>query len=64
MSNNEFVLKVTEDDIKIISAGLTELPFKYVNVLINKLQLQINEQSSKGDITNEINSDNNSVVES
>lgn len=39
-----FTLEVTEKDISIISAGLTELPYKYVNELIVKLQGQINGQ--------------------
>lgn len=40
----QFNLSVTEEDIKILSAALTELPYKYSAALIAKLQEQINAQ--------------------
>lgn len=40
----EFTLTVTEQELNIVSAGLTELPYKAVAELIGKLQGQINTQ--------------------
>lgn len=44
-----FILKVNDEDIKILNAALVNLPFGQVASLIAKLQLQINEQSKKVD---------------
>lgn len=44
METKAFTLTVTEQEIQIISAGLSELPFKAVAALIQKLQEQINAQ--------------------
>ena len=42
MEERTFILTVTEQEINIISAGLSELPHKHVAGLIQKLQSQIN----------------------
>lgn len=42
----EFTLTVTEQELNVLSAGLTELPFKVVADLIKKLQGQINAQTN------------------
>ena len=39
-----FTLEVTEQELNIVSTGLTELPYKSVAELIGKLQGQINTQ--------------------
>lgn len=41
----KYQLEVTEQEINIISAGLSELPFRVSAGLIQKLQQQINEQT-------------------
>ena len=45
----EFILKLNDEDIKILNTALVNLPFGQVANLIAKLQLQINEQSKKVD---------------
>ena len=40
----EFTLIVTEEDVRIIGAALDELPRKFSNTLVMKLQEQINTQ--------------------
>lgn len=49
----EFTLSVTEEEIKVLSIALSELPYKMSSNLINKLQLQINEQINKPAIEEE-----------
>jgi hypothetical protein len=41
----EFTLVVTEQELNILSAGLTELPYKHCAALIAKLQGQVSAQS-------------------
>jgi hypothetical protein len=44
----EFTLTVTEQELNVLSAGLTELPYKVCAALIGKLQGQINDQQAEG----------------
>jgi hypothetical protein len=43
----EFILLLTPEEMSTISDGLVEMPFKRVFGLINKIQLQINDQVDK-----------------
>lgn len=43
----EFTLTVTEQELNVLSAGLTELPYKICAALIVKLQGQINNQTQE-----------------
>jgi hypothetical protein len=47
----EFTLTVTAEEINIIGAALSKLPYEAVSTLIPKLQAQVNEQTK--DIPNE-----------
>lgn len=49
----EFTLAVNDKDVEVIGAALAELPFKQVAGLVNKLQVQINEQSTAATATDE-----------
>lgn len=46
MDEKNFSFTVTEQELNIVSAGLTELPFKVVASLIQKLQGQLNNQTA------------------
>ena len=43
----EYSITLTEQELGILSAALVELPFKVSAPLINKINRQIAEQSSK-----------------
>ena len=40
-----FTLTVTEDQVNLLGAALSELPFKVSAALIQELQQQVNEQN-------------------
>ena len=46
---NNYELSVTEQELKTIFKGLGKLPFEDVFQLIEKLNLQIREQTSNSD---------------
>lgn len=41
----EFILNLNEQEVLYIASALRELPYKDVSALLNKIQIQINEQS-------------------
>ena len=47
----EYTVKISEQDIAVLSAALVELPYKISAKLMNKLNKQIVEQQNKKDIS-------------
>ena len=47
MNNHVFTLSVTPDEVRVIAAGLAELPFKFAQPLIAKLDQQLIAQQPK-----------------
>ena len=43
----EYIIKLTEQDLQILSAALGEIPFKIAAPLVDKLNKQIAEQQTK-----------------
>ena len=43
----EYNLKLTDQDLQVLSGALSEMPFKMVAGLITKINLQIKEQTEK-----------------
>ena len=43
----EYIVKITEQDIVVLSAALVELPYKVSAPLIERLNMQIAEQADK-----------------
>lgn len=46
----EYIFKITEQELHVLSAALVELPYKMSAPLIDKLNRQIAEQQSKKDM--------------